>query len=146
MGIISKLKSVLRGANERPARPGDGNGSLADDDEPEAAGERAVKGGHASQPRRDEPGSRSEERSGSRPEDEPGSEAEAAPDDEAEPVDSIKGIGPAYARRLEAAGVHSVADLAAADPDDVAAATDLGTGRVGNWIDRARARTGKRDG
>ena len=61
--------------------------------------------------------------------------------EEGAPVDSIKGIGGAYAQRLADAGVHSVADLAAADAEELAATTDLGAGRVGKWIERAQART-----
>lgn len=60
--------------------------------------------------------------------------------EEAEPksVEVIKGIGPAYARRLSSAGVDSVAELAAADADDLAEAVDLSPKRVGRWIERAR--------
>lgn len=61
--------------------------------------------------------------------------------DDGEPVDAIKGIGSAYAERLADAGVETVAELAEADPVELAAATDLGSGRVGKWVDRARART-----
>lgn len=134
MGIISKLKSVLGVADGRSSRPVDEGAPVVGDGEPGAAGERAVKGGHARE----------------RPPDEDEVPTEDVPAEEAagasgEPVEAIKGIGPAYAERLEAAGVGSVADLAAADPDDLAAATDLGAGRVGNWIDRAKARTGTRD-
>lgn len=69
-------------------------------------------------------------------EDEP--EAETG---DGEPVLELKGIGPAYAERLEAAGVTTVADLAAADPDDLAERVDLSAKRVGRWIDRAQDRS-----
>ncbi|WP_336034652.1 helix-hairpin-helix domain-containing protein [Halobacterium yunchengense] len=68
-------------------------------------------------------------------------EADAEPSGgEAEPVSSVKGIGPAYAERLADAGVETVADLAAADPEEVAEATDLSAKRVGRWVESARDR------
>lgn len=59
-------------------------------------------------------------------------------DGDAEPVSSVKGIGPAYASRLEDAGVETVADLAAADPEDLAGRIDLSPKRVGRWVDNAQ--------
>ncbi|MFB6131127.1 MAG: helix-hairpin-helix domain-containing protein [Salinigranum sp.] len=53
-------------------------------------------------------------------------------------VRNVKGIGPAYAERLADAGVDSVADLAAADADELAGAIDVSAKRIGRWIDRAR--------
>ncbi|ELY61150.1 DUF4332 domain-containing protein [Natronolimnohabitans innermongolicus] len=71
----------------------------------------------------------------------PDDEADAEPDEPApEPVDSIKGIGPAYADRLTAAGVETVADLAAADAADLAEQTDVSEKRIQGWIDRAEVR------
>ena len=67
-----------------------------------------------------------------------GTDAEPAAD--AESVEVIKGIGPAYAERLSNAGVDSVADLAAADVSELAAAVDLSETRVGRWIERAQER------
>ena len=69
-----------------------------------------------------------------------GAEGEPAADADPESVEVIKGIGPAYAERLENAGVHSVADLAAADAADLADAIDLSETRVGRWIERAQDR------
>lgn len=54
-----------------------------------------------------------------------------------EPVDSLSGIGPAYADRLGDAGIETVTDLADADAAEVAAATDIAEGRVQGWIDQA---------
>ncbi|TYT62875.1 helix-hairpin-helix domain-containing protein [Natrialba swarupiae] len=63
------------------------------------------------------------------------------PDDEpSEPVDSIKGIGPAYADRLADAGVETVADLADADAGVLAEQTDISEKRLQGWIDRAEVR------
>ena len=65
-----------------------------------------------------------------------GAAADAAP----ESVEVIKGIGPAYAERLANVGVHSVADLAAADAVELADAIDLSETRVGRWVERAQDR------
>lgn len=56
-----------------------------------------------------------------------------------EPVDSLSGIGPAYAERLAEAGVETVGDLASADAASLADETGLGEGRVTDWIERARS-------
>jgi len=65
--------------------------------------------------------------------DDDGEDAAAEPDD----LTEIKGVGPAYAERLEDAGVTTFAGLAEADPEELAAATDLSPKRVGRWVDRA---------
>ncbi|MFB6105049.1 MAG: helix-hairpin-helix domain-containing protein [Halobacteriaceae archaeon] len=62
-------------------------------------------------------------------------------DEAAVPVDAIDGIGPAYRERLTEAGIETVDDLATADPDAVAADTDLSPTRVEGWIDRAHDRS-----
>lgn len=59
------------------------------------------------------------------------------PADGGEPLESVSGIGPAYANRLNEAGLESVADLVAADPAAVAEATGISEKRIGRWIDRA---------
>jgi len=68
--------------------------------------------------------------------------SEAEPDAEPEPDDltEIKGVGPAYADRLNDAGIATFAALADADADELAAETDLSPKRVGRWIDRAADR------
>ena len=144
MGIISKLKSVLGVADDGQERSPERGRSVGADAEPETTSERAVKGVEGStstdhvttteEPTVDEPGDPEPEAA------EPAGGPEEPVAGRGEPVDSIKGIGAAYAARLADAGVDDVADLAQADPDELAAATDLGTGRVGNWIERARAR------
>jgi predicted flap endonuclease-1-like 5' DNA nuclease len=58
-----------------------------------------------------------------------------------ESVESIKGIGPAYADRLAQVDVEVVGDLAEADPEEIAAETDLSAARIENWVQQARART-----
>jgi len=62
-------------------------------------------------------------------------DTEAVNDDRA--VDVIKGIGPAYAGRLEEVGIETVGGLAAADAEDVAEEIDVSESRVSDWIDRA---------
>lgn len=68
--------------------------------------------------------------------------AAAAPT--ADPLQAIQGIGPVFARRLHAGGIHSLADLAAATPEQVrAAVAGLRGGKLANvqeWIDQARQR------
>lgn len=61
-----------------------------------------------------------------------------ADDDRSSVVDleSIEGIGPAYAERLREAGVADGADLAAADAETLAAETGIAEGRIRNWIER----------
>jgi polyhydroxyalkanoate synthase len=52
-------------------------------------------------------------------------------------LETIDGIGPAYAGRLRAAGVDDLAALAAADPESLSAEIDVGAERVGRWVSRA---------
>ena len=133
MGIISKLKSVFGLRDGDGGRRSSAGTTVTVEREPAAPGERAVKGVPPSAGVDD--GEPSDD--GKEPASTPG-DSSVSP---GEPVDSIKGIGPAYADRLAEAGVNSIADLAEADAEELASATGLGTGRVGNWIERARART-----
>ena len=57
---------------------------------------------------------------------------------ESHSVEEIKGIGPTYAERLEAAGIGTVADLAASDATTVAEAAETGENRAGEWVERAQ--------
>jgi len=57
---------------------------------------------------------------------------------EGEPTTVLKGIGPAYADRLSEAGIDTVAELAAADADDLAERVDLSPKRVGRWVETAQ--------
>ena len=61
-------------------------------------------------------------------------EPESHPD---EPVETIKGIGPAYSDRLGDAGIESVSSLAAADAEELGAAIGVSPKIVADWIDRA---------
>ncbi|SFF91521.1 Helix-hairpin-helix domain-containing protein [Halopelagius inordinatus] len=64
------------------------------------------------------------------------------PDTEAanESVDNVKGIGPAYAERLADAGVSTVGELVAADPESLADDIGVSEKRIARWIDRAKER------
>ena len=53
-------------------------------------------------------------------------------------VEEITGIGPTYAQRLQAAGIETVGDLADADPETVAEATNAAESRVDDWLAQAR--------
>lgn len=66
--------------------------------------------------------------------------AETTPDDgrgDASSVETISGIGPAYASRLADAGVESVPDLLAADADALADETGISAKRITRWMERA---------
>lgn len=136
MGIISKLKSVIGVADGERGQGSDPGTAVTVEREPAAPGERAVKGVDPV------PSPEGKDASSDGPvvDDGPSSE-DVASGAGGESVDSIKGIGTAYADRLATAGVESVADLAVADAEELAEETGLGTGRIMNWIERARART-----
>ncbi|WP_135663865.1 helix-hairpin-helix domain-containing protein [Halorhabdus rudnickae] len=70
-------------------------------------------------------------------EDEDESEGTAESSEEAVDVQSIDGIGPAYAERLGEAGIEAVADLREADAATVAEDSGIAEGRVSTWIERA---------
>jgi predicted flap endonuclease-1-like 5' DNA nuclease len=80
-------------------------------------------------------------------ENEPGQAAEESePDTSPEQdglgdLESIDGIGPTYAERLESAGVDDVLALADADPQDLADAIGVPTATVADWVVQADART-----
>jgi predicted flap endonuclease-1-like 5' DNA nuclease len=64
----------------------------------------------------------------------------AEPAGSSDPVETLNGIGDAYAARLADAGIDTVADLAAADAAELAEATDIAKGRLENWIEQATER------
>lgn len=63
--------------------------------------------------------------------------AEAVPDAADETVDTIRGIGTGYAKRLAAVGVRTVGDLVLASPDDLSTETGIPEDRIEEWIERA---------
>ena len=58
-------------------------------------------------------------------------------DADAASVETISGIGPAYADRLADAGVETVPQLLDADPSELAEATGLSEKRISGWIENA---------
>lgn len=55
-------------------------------------------------------------------------------------LESIDGIGPAYAARLRAAGVDDVAALGSMDAHDVARQSGIAERRIRSWVEQARER------
>lgn len=68
----------------------------------------------------------------------PESDDVSVSDEDDESVDQINGIGSAYSDRLAEAGIETVAQLAAADPAEIAEQTSVGESRAQTWIDRAK--------
>ena len=141
MSLLTKIKSVL-GLEEDATRRRDlGDqtvtfGSAPDDSPPvsdsptpDTESERAVKDAAESADETPEPSGSTDP-----PEE---SDPVAGSDD---PVTDIKGIGPTYAEQLAAAGIETVADLAAADADTIEAETGLSATRAAGWIEQAQAR------
>ncbi len=126
MSIITKLKSILFGSGQERDR----GTRVAVEQEPAAESERAVKESPPEPEPVERPGA--DETSSAAAEPEP-----TSGDDE--PVDTISGIGDAYASRLADAGITTVSQLAEADAADLAESTDIAEGRLEGWIDQARA-------
>jgi hypothetical protein len=57
-------------------------------------------------------------------------------------LEDIDGIGPTYADRLRDAGFGTVAELAEAEPDDVAEAAEASGSRAEDWVEQARGMRG----
>ena len=142
MSLLSTLKSLLGlGGSERRDEPT----SVTVEREPDPATERAVT----------EPVSESEDdetAAGDRDENDAETAAESAPNATAEtdegtdasaaaadPVQSVSGIGPAYAERLAEAGIDTTGDLASADAAALAEETGISEKRIDEWIDRVRS-------
>jgi predicted flap endonuclease-1-like 5' DNA nuclease len=146
MTLVEKLKSILglgsTTTEQRESVP-------VEREETDAESERSVKESAGSSETEPADTTESTAAHSEADEDEAAADETAASDaaDESTPdgpsgqsVDTIKGIGPAYADRLSALGIETVADLADAEPDYVAEETDISIGRVSNWIERARNR------
>jgi polyhydroxyalkanoate synthase len=56
-------------------------------------------------------------------------------------LETVSGIGSAYAERLREAGIETLADLAGASVEDLAVATDIAPVRLETWIERANELT-----
>jgi predicted flap endonuclease-1-like 5' DNA nuclease len=127
MGLLDQLKSVLGlGSSGEPARS-QARDRRGAETPPETASEDAVKGTDTADPGASAGGN--------------DADADAEHDETAgESTEKIKGIGPTYSQRLASAGVESIADLAAADPDALADETGISETRISNWVQRARNR------
>lgn len=132
MSVIEKIKSVL-GLGNGAATRADRDTNVVVEHEPDMeTGTESVE-----EPAETTPEARADATSvdeGEESDVEPGPE-ESTDDDRS--VQSISGIGPAYADRLADAGVETVADLQSADPESLAEAADLSAKRIERWKDRA---------
>lgn len=54
------------------------------------------------------------------------------------PIESIEGIGPVYGAKLREAGIPTVAEMLAADPENVAAVCDVNVDQAERWIAMSR--------
>jgi predicted flap endonuclease-1-like 5' DNA nuclease len=54
------------------------------------------------------------------------------------PIESIEGIGPVYGAKLRAAGIPTVDEMLAADPDQVAMVCDVSVEQAERWIAMSR--------
>lgn len=135
MGILTKLKSLLGvGGGRRMER----ETRIDVDQEPSPETEQAVKESPIEEPEPEPASPLAEEPSDELEESSPIEAAE--PTGGSDPVETLNGIGDAYAARLAEAGIDTVADLAAADAADLAEATDIAEGRLENWIQQATER------
>lgn len=53
-------------------------------------------------------------------------------------LEEVDGIGPTYAERLRDGGIRTIAELAEADPEDIATFAGVGTARAEDWIQQAK--------
>jgi predicted flap endonuclease-1-like 5' DNA nuclease len=124
MGLLDRLKSALGMGVSNSAGTDATDGPTPDDDvvrverDIDTASEDAVKGTDTATTTVDD--------------DTDGDTADAASE-----LESIKGIGPTYARRLADAGISGVDGLADADVAELAAETDISEKRLQNWVDQA---------
>ncbi|QIO22425.1 helix-hairpin-helix domain-containing protein [Haloarcula sp. JP-L23] len=154
MGLLQKLKSAL-GLDEAESTSAAGSSGDVDvtvEREPSTESEDAVKGTEtATTERESDVGAAESDETAADidatvPEAEPDATDDAdeepepaVPEGSDDPVTEIKGIGPAYAKRLSGLDIETVGELAAADAAEIASETDLSESRVEGWIERARA-------
>ena len=75
----------------------------------------------------------------------PGPDDAGAPSTPSDDLSAIKGIGPGIVRKFDALGIKTFADLAKADPDDLAsklALRPVTPARVREWMAEAKTRLG----
>lgn len=132
MGLLDSIKSIL-GLNASERSPSIEHDRIDEDES--TLNERMVKESPA--PESSSEGSTDNE---SPTETESSQQSGTEPATASESVEEIKGIGPAYSERLASVGVSTVSELASANAAELAEQTDLGEGRLEEWIERARAR------
>ena len=150
MTLLDKVKSLLGLETSRPESADDRDVGVTvehePDDEEEADAETAEEA-ESEEQTESEPDTESEEQTESEPDTE-SEDSDVRADDKSETEESsesdgdledLKGIGPSYAEKLGDAGIETIADLADADAEKLAAETDLSEGRLEDWIERARA-------
>lgn len=152
MGWLDTIRTLL-GFDSNDRGEDSSTVAITVEKEPDPESERAVKEADAADAdSRDSTGDEAdaaetapEERRSK--EEETATDEEVSRDVESEPDDSgevtltdIQGIGPAYAERLENAGIEDVDALAAADPENLAERANISENRIQRWIDRATDR------
>ena len=151
MTLLDKVKSLLGLEPSRPEPSDDRDVGVTVEHEPDEE-EAGVEADEAEEPETDEqeieepdtdePEAKAEEAEETEPESE-AEEAEAETDEaeySEDDLEDVKGIGPSYADRLREAGIETVADLADADAETLAAESDVPEGRLEEWIERAQNR------
>ncbi|MFB6171187.1 MAG: helix-hairpin-helix domain-containing protein [Haloarculaceae archaeon] len=144
-GPQSQVEDPDAGAETEPGADEDETGSAADGDEEEGAAEDDESETAADTDESGVEGDDDAEAVGDTDESETADETSAdddadADDDAADdrPVDSLTGIGSAYAERLADAGVETVGDLVEADPLTVAEESGISEKRIERWMETAR--------
>ena len=151
MTLLDKIKSLLGLETSRPEPSDDRDVGVTVEHEPDEEGadaEADEESTETDEPDTDEPSTEEPEPEADEAEpeaDEAEPEADEAdePEQSGEPegdLEDVKGIGPSYADRLRDAGIETIADLADADAEAVAAESDLSEGRLEEWIESAQNR------
>jgi predicted flap endonuclease-1-like 5' DNA nuclease len=140
MGLLEKLKSVF-GSTDHEQTSSSGEPGVTVEHDPSVESERAAESTDGATEASAQTGvETTAETDVSDETDEAADPTEPDTEIDGAPVDEIRGIGPTYSERLEAAGVETVAELATADAERVADAVKTSTSRAENWIERARNR------
>ena len=122
------VKTTSEQTDDEPTADGEGSAALTEEPTGDSAAEPSEATEATDHTETETPDAESGEATDPVPEE---------PDDGSPHVESINGIGPAYAKRLGEAGVESVAELSAADADTLAEETGISAKRISGWIDSA---------
>ena len=143
MGLLEKLKSVFGSTDHEPTSSSGEPGVTVEYDpsvESERAAESTAEATTTSAQTEVEDTAETDVPDETDEIDEAAEPTEPDAETDGAPVDEIRGIGPTYSERLEAADIETVAELATADAEEVADAVKTSTSRAENWIERARNR------